>query len=235
MRKAFKASRLMGLCAIVLGLMAFGTTAAHAELNAFWLVSGANIGSLLPNINAEADSAVTTLLTTVGGSAVAILCTTIKFVGAKLHELGRATGKIHYEGCATSLNGGAHANNCKPKSPGAVAGLIETEALEGLIKLHELSPTVKDELVELKPVAGGTFVTVELGVLCAIGNKFPITGKAFIKDCKNEGLVDLVKHLFEQGPLTALLFGSNPATIDGSAWAFLTGAHAGLTFAGHAN
>ncbi|MDX6602316.1 MAG: hypothetical protein QOF13_1518 [Solirubrobacterales bacterium] len=38
MRKAFKVSRLMGLLAFVLGLMAFGATAAQAEPGAFWLV-----------------------------------------------------------------------------------------------------------------------------------------------------------------------------------------------------
>src|SRR5262245_33046449 len=126
MRKAFKASRLIGLLALALGLMAFSATAAQAEPTAYWEVeteAGAKTkityGSLLPSINAKADSAVTTLVTTVGKTKVEILCSEIKFVGAKLHELGRATGKIHYQGCNTSVNGGAHASLCKPKSPGA--------------------------------------------------------------------------------------------------------------------
>jgi hypothetical protein len=228
MRKAFKASRLMGLLAIVLGLMAFGTTAAQAEPGAHWNVeNNAIAGELLPVLEARKETAAT-LLTKVGASAVEIVCTEIKFVGAKLHELGRATGKIHYEGCTTKLNGNL-ANNCKPKSTGATAGLIETGALEGLIKLHE--GTV--DLVKLSPTTGLVFVTIELGALCAIGNKFDISGHAYIKDCLNLGLKEEVEHLFEEGPLTALLFGANAATIDGSAFGFLGGVHKGMTFSGH--
>ncbi|MDX6602310.1 MAG: hypothetical protein QOF13_1512 [Solirubrobacterales bacterium] len=235
MRKAFKASRLMGLCAIVFGLMAFGATAAQAEPGAYWLVNGTDIGkTLLPEVNAKSDSAVTTLLTKVGVTNVEILCPTIKLVGAKLHELGRATGKIHYEGCKTSLNGGAHVKNCEPKSHGAAAGLIETNALDALLKLHILASGAKDELLELLPEAGTVLVPILLGALCAIGDKFNISGKVTIKDCLGEGLVDKKEHLFEEGPLSALLFGSNPAVIDGSAFGFLIGAHAGMKFAGHA-
>jgi hypothetical protein len=239
MRKAFRTSRLMGLFAIVFGLMAFGATAAQAELNAYWLVNGTDIGTkLLPEIQAKDDvldgvPIHHTLLTEVGASNVEILCLDISFKGAKLHELGRATGKIHYNTCVTKLNGNL-ANNCKPKSPGATAGLIETNALDGLIKLHTLGDLKKDELVELLPTEGNKFATLELGVLCAIGSKFDITGKFFIKDSQDEGLVDLKEHLFEEGPLSALLFGTNAATIHGSGVGFLVGPHIDMTFAGHA-
>jgi hypothetical protein len=81
---------------------------------------------------------------------------------------------------------------------------------------------------------GHDLLTLELGALCAVGNKFDITGKFFFKDCKDDGLVDKVEHLFEEGPLSALLLGTNPMTIDGSFWMFLVGAHEGMTFAGHA-
>jgi hypothetical protein len=55
-----------------------------------------------------------------------------------------------------------------------------------------------------------------------------------LKDCTNEGLVDKVEHLVEEGPLTKLFFGSNAAhVLAGSAWAYLAGAHEGMTFAGH--
>ena len=241
MRKAFKASRLIGLLALALGLTAaFSATAAQAEPGAYWLVNGADIGSsLLPSVNAKDDSLHTTLLTTVGKTPLEILCLEISFKGAKLHELGRATGRIHYNNCVTILNkNGIAVGNCKPHSPGDAAGLILTEPLEGLIKLHKLGagePKENDELLELKPVPPATaFVKIQLGALCAVGNEFEITGKAFLKDCKKEGLVDLKEHLFEEGPLTELKFGTNPATIDGSAWGFLTGVHEGMTFAGHA-
>lgn len=69
----------------------------QAEPNAFWLVSGQNVGSLLPSVQAKKDSPHGIFLTKVGLSTVEILCTDIKFVGAKLHELGRITGKVHVE------------------------------------------------------------------------------------------------------------------------------------------
>jgi hypothetical protein len=234
MRKAFKASRLMAFVAIVFGGMAFGASAAQAESGAHWNVEGIPIsGTLVVEGQAEIESN-GILLTKVGASTIEITCTAIKGVSLSLEESGSGSGKAHVEGCTTKLNGNL-ANNCKPKSPGATSGLIETNALDGLIKLHELAGGAKDDLLELLPSAGTAFVTIELGVLCAIGNKFDITGKGFVKDGTNEGLVEKVKHLVEEGPLTALLFGSNAATIDGSAFIFLTGAHAGLNVSGTAN
>jgi hypothetical protein len=235
MRTAFKAPRLLGLLAIVAGAMVFGATAAQAEPGAYWLVNGTDIGeSLLPEVQAKNDGTDFAISTKIGATSLDLLCSTISLKGAKLHELGRATGRIHYEGCTTLLNGKT-SNACKPKSPGATAGLIETNPLEALLKLHELAGGAKDELLELVPSEGTSFVTIELGALCAIGNKFAITGKAFIEDCLDEALVDREEHLVEEGPLTVLLFGSNPASvISGSAFVFLEGAHKGMTFAGHA-
>jgi hypothetical protein len=238
MRHAFRRLVPTGILALVLGLMAFGATAAQAEPGAYWLVNGTDIGTtLLPEVQAENDTEHITVSTSVGKTPLEFLCGPIKLVGAKLHELGRFTGKIHYEGCITILNkNGKAVGNCKPKSPGATAGLIETVALEGLLKLHELAGGAKDELLEVKPVAPATaFVRVEMGPLCAIGNEFDFTGKAFLRDCLNEGLVDRKDHLVEEGPLTALKFGGNEAhVISGSAFVFLKGAHEGMTFAAHA-
>ncbi|MDX6602303.1 MAG: hypothetical protein QOF13_1505 [Solirubrobacterales bacterium] len=234
MRKTFKASRLMVLVAIVFGVMAFGGTAAQAEPGAHWNVNGNSISSALKVEGQGETESSGAFLTTVGASKIEISCTSIKAVNVLLGELGSGSGKGHVEGCTTKLNGSL-AKNCKPKSPGATSGLIETNTLDALIKLHTLEGGAKDDLVELLPTTGTAFVTVELGPLCAIGNKFDITGKAFVKDGTNEGLVDKIKHLVEEGPLTALLFGSNAATIDGSAFVFLVGAHEGMTVSGTAN
>jgi hypothetical protein len=82
-----------------------------------------NIGSLLPSINAKSDTIHITILTKVGSTPIEILCLEISFKGAKLHELGRATGKIHYNTCVTVLNKtGTPANNCKPHSPARQLG-----------------------------------------------------------------------------------------------------------------
>lgn len=78
-------------------------------------------------------------------------------------------------------------------------GLIETNSLEGLIKLHTLGNGTKHGQLELRPAeAGKPLVTLELGATCAIGNKIDVTGTGFLKDGKNEGVVNLVEHLFEE-------------------------------------
>jgi hypothetical protein len=234
MKHAFKTPVPTGALALVIALMAFGATAAQAEPGAYWLVNGADVGkSLLPGVQARKDTTHITFLVKVGVSTADILCSEVKLAGAKLHELGRFTGKMHYEGCVTILNGNP-ANNCKPKSPGATVGLIETNALDGLLKLHASADGTKHEQLELKPTVGTTFVTIELGALCAVGNKFDVTGKLLFEDGSSEGLVDKIEHLFEEGPLSALLRGPNQMTIDGGFWMFLTGEHEGMTFAGHA-
>lgn len=234
MEHVFRTSRLTVFLALLAGLMALGATGARAEHNAYWLLSGFNIGSLLPAIQGKKDSAHIALLFKFGLIPhVEILCTDIKFVGAKLHELGRATGKAHFDtptkGCITKLKG-VEEPACKPKSLGASLGLIETNSLEGLIKLH----TGGVGLLEVQAVGGGAIVTLELGATCPIGNKIDVTGKVFLKDGNNEGLVDKVEHLFEaEQTLSTLRFGANPATLVGSGFAFLSGLHTGLTFAGH--
>jgi hypothetical protein len=230
MKKAFKASRLIGLLALALGLMAFSATAAQAEPGAFWEVNG-SVLSGSAEVQAKNDTAHSTLLSTSGGSSVEILCGPIKFVGGTLSGTG-GSGKIHYEECTTKL-AGVTANRCVPRSPGAAAGLIETRQITALLKLHELAGGTKDDLLDLSP-EGGVFVELSLGSgLCAIGNSIPITGLVTLKDCRGEALANVVEHLFEEGPLSTLKFGENPATIDGSAWGFLVGAHEHQTFSGH--
>jgi hypothetical protein len=206
-------------------LMAFGATAAQAETGAFWEVGGSKLtGSA--SVQVENDTAHYTLLTSIGTSKVEILCGPIKLVGATIEGTG-FKGKFHYEECDTKLNG-VLASRCTPKSPGAPLGLIETNALKGLLKLT----VAKEDVLELSPETGTAFDTEELGPLCAIGNRFDLTGKFTLKDCNGLGLLNNVKHLFEEGPESALLFGGNAATIDGSFWMFLT-APAGQTFSGH--
>jgi hypothetical protein len=239
MTNAFRTPRLMGLIALAFGLMAFSATAAQAELGAHWNVKGSAIsGALLPEIQAALENNHGILLTTIGLSKMDILCTSLKYVNRKLHELGRATGKIHFAGCITKLNG-TLANACVPHSPGAANGLIETNALKGLIKLHTPATGPKLPLLELLPETGEAFVTLIVGKAapekneCAIGEKFDIKGVIYLEDCQKEGEVEKVTHLAqEQKSLSKLLFGINPATLDGSANNFLEGAHKGMTFSG---
>jgi len=229
MRRAFKAPGLLGLLTLALGLTVFSAATAQAELGAYWEVGGTKLISpitLLPEIQAQKDSVHINFLTKSGFNTVEILCTEIKIKAGLLHLLGRLTGKIHLEGCITKKNGVEEAA-CKPKTPGANLGLIETEKLEGLLKLHTLSPTVKDDVLQLLPEnAKNVYLPLELGATCAFGNKVDVTGTLFLKDGQNKLLSEEVKHLFEEfPPLTKLLFGANPMTMDGSFWTLLEGDH----------
>jgi len=235
MTKTFKASRLSSLLALLAGLMTFSATAAQAEPNAYWEVGGTQIKdkTLLPEINAKKDTPAGTLLTKSGSSTLEIECTDIAVKSGLLHELGRATGSIHFSGCMTKL-AGSLAPLCEPHSPGDPDGLIQTKPLEGLLKLHKPAAGGTEDVFELLPVSADMiFATIELGLgKCAIKGA-NITGTALLKDCKGLGLTNELEHLFEEDSLTKLLYGANAAKTDGSAWAFLEGAHKGKLWSGH--
>lgn len=240
MAKVFKASRLIGPFALVLGAMAFSAAPAQAELNAKWQVNGSDVTiPLKAQLQVtEIETVVSTgvkqliLLTKSGLTTVEILCSAMALVDALLEVLGAARGKFHYSGCRTSLNKKPHEPACVPHSPGAANGLIETNTLKALIKLH----TGGVELIELLPETGGTFVTLQFGTgECLIGNNIPITGTFFLKtDAATELKENTVSKLFSKGPLSALLFGGNHALIDGSAKAALLAPHTGMTWNGKA-
>jgi len=240
MTHAFKARRLMALLAFGIGLMAFVPTAAQAELGAHWNINSASTTDALnAQLQTTLEGGHVVFLTTSGATTVQILCTAMKFVDMLMKVLGVILGKIHYEGCVTKLNGGVANPACKPHSPGAAMGLIETNLVKGLIKLHELGPGLWVDQVELKPdVMGQPFVTLVLGIEnpedneCAIGEKFDLTGKLFWKDCQEEFLIEKMRHLFVEAPLSELLFGGNEVTIDGSFNAFLVGPHQNSTWSG---
>jgi hypothetical protein len=240
--------KALGLCAMLVGMFAFAS-AAQAETGAFWLVNGAKISeSLLPTVEAETDVK-GVLLTTLGGQAIDISCVKTLVVGGHLVEPnGKILGKLVFHECDfLSLKEGVATlqKACEP-FVGANKGLIETHTLTGLIKLHEGQPTI---LATPPTVEGSTlFATINLGEECAFGSALKVgngkdkSGKVLesefsLKDCEGKGLTDLKKHLVEElKALTALYVngGETKATIDGSAWAFLGGAHAGMTFAAHA-
>jgi hypothetical protein len=234
---------LLALCAVVFGVMSFGAASAHAELGATWLIlmsdgkvlTGAELNA---SINGEKDTLLI-LLTEVLKIPTQIDCEKFKIENAKLIELGAISeGFIVFEECKILLNGVVNAN-CTPHSKGRGAGIVATEPSTGLIKLHKLEPSgVKDETVLILPVnAEMRFSTLEMAEACPIGEKLPVFGKFSIKECKNEFLKHLAKHLIEEfAPLTELWVitktAEHKAIIDGSAWVFLTGAHAGLAWAG---
>jgi hypothetical protein len=260
--------KVVGLCALVFGLMAFGGTAAQAEPTASWVLINAKgellkVGvpedKLLPEVTiSEVEKLPGTeerhlvLLTKVAGVATEILCTEAKLENAggtglpKLLLTGSLLGRGVFSGCITKLKGATSAP-CKPHSAEAAEGIILTERVEGLIKLHELTGGVKDTTVLLAPEDKEgklieTFVTLILGKAgveneCSIGEKLPISGELSIEDCNGLFQKEEVEHLIKEfAPLTDLWVlnktAEHKATIDGSVWVRLEGEHKGLKWAG---
>ena len=228
--------KALGLSAMLFGLMAFSASGAQA---AQWMLSGNNVSSaLLPAITiTEIENKSASLLTEIGGAKVTFLCTAAELTGAKLEAAGKLTegGKVKFTGCVTLLNGSPSAV-CTPKTAGQPAGTILSNEGKGQLVLH-VTETANEGLTRIEPVtAGGNFAVMEFGEECSLPELVPVKGVLYIKDCKGEGEVELVEHLIEQGPLTHLFVISDTpehaANIDGSAFAALAGAHAGMKFSG---
>lgn len=236
---------LLGLCAVVFGVMAFSATAAQALPE--WLLAekapnSGLVGFLSASVGLEKDTT-PILHSEIGGAKVLYECTTIAAVNAKLlangaigEKEGTVSGsKVRFGGCITKLNG-TTSPSCQPNSEGAEPGVIETNAGHGVIVLHELAGGTKDELVKILPDKGETFATILAGEECSLPEEVPVIGSVYLRDCENAFLTHLVKHLVEVGPLTELWVISktaeHKATILGSAWAFLTGTHLGFKFSG---
>jgi hypothetical protein len=239
----------LGLCAVLFGVMAFGASAAEAEVGAQWLFAEKGAGTkLVPFLEAtiglEKDSPTYVLHSKILGVAVLFLCTELKAVNAVLKANGSIGegGKILFSGCTTDLNGVENAA-CTPNDVTDGLGFIVTQNLHALLVLGELAGGVKDDLLKILPdkvggVESEVFDNIEFGSKCPIGTKIPVIGKLVFKDCANEALTHLVKHLLEPAaaPFTELWTISktveHQATLLGSAWAFLTGEDLGLKFSG---
>ncbi len=220
--------KALGLCALVVGLMAMTASAAQAKGDWTYLDKDANKTLLIfttaqnAELQVKFDPGVVGVLhfKTSGGTEVLFLCSTIELVpAAKLLTGGTTTSvKVKYSGCHTSLNG-VLSKNCEPKTGGGPKGTIETNEGFGLIVLHESKPAIL-----IKPTAGTELAKLELGELCAIGETVPITGEVTLKDCV-DATKHAVEHLFEpvnlSGELKAL---GQSATILGSILARLVGA-----------
>jgi len=212
--------RFRSLCLpIALGLLTLAASEAQATPN--WMTPPQS--EPLPGHPIEASGKVEkelVLLTQKGGTKVEVLCTVAKFVDGLLEVSGGASGKAHFEGCITKLNDNGPLGACKPHSPGAAKGLIETNALDGSIQLHETEAKAKVGRLKLSPHEGSTFVTLVFGdegeEECSIGEKFNVTGTFLVQDGNGEFEVEADTHLFEAGSLSALQFGGNAATLDGS-------------------
>jgi hypothetical protein len=231
--------KVLGLCALALGLTAFVTSAAQAEVNSRWKVAGAEVTGTqekpLEIVSIENKTA-TLEFTTKGGSLVKILCTEAKFDegGALIKEGGLSLGRILFTGCSVELNKEA-APGCKAHSTGQAVGTVLSEKGKGLMVLDVVGG-VTENYVKITPDEGTTFAKIEMGEECAIGTLVKVEAKAgaegglWVKDCKGSESfkAEAATHLVEES-LHGLLALGQPALIEGSA---VVGLISGAIFGG---
>jgi hypothetical protein len=232
---------LLGLCAVVFGLMAFSASAAQAEVGAKWLVLKTEGGALLTDAEIEAnkekivgeiENKTASLLSKVLGLKTQLLCTAGELIDALLAANGsvKAGAKVKFTGCIALKAGTAEKlSGCLPHSAGQAeaSGVIETNAFHALIELHELAGGVKHDVTLIIPDnVKEEFLNILMGEECAVGSSLPVFGKLTLWDCVEEGkgaLKHAVTHLVtEFKPLTKLYTLTDTAehletSLDGSA------------------
>jgi len=231
---------LLGLCAVVLGMMAISASSAQAALS--WLIlnsAGTTSTFLKAAVKGKKDTADITLLTHEVGIKFAVTCTEFETTGINLEAEGKLTtgGKVKFTGCEAYGKGSLEeALGCHVHSSGQPAGTVETGKGKGELVLHERADKTKVVLTKLEPEAGstGTFASF-LTEGCVIPEANPVHGVLYVEDCEGKATVHAVEHLIVQGPLTSMWVGTDNAehletSIDGSAWVFLAGEHAGLAW-----
>jgi hypothetical protein len=239
-------------------LMTVSVTGALAEAGSQWLVltSGGltkTTKELPVGVTGEISAgSKEVLLTKIAGAKIEKTCTSVETPGLKLEgESSIAPGaKLKFTGCKIFLNG-AESKVCVPHTSGAPAGTLETTKLRGDLGLHfllnEKGEKIKDEKtgevilhgpIRLEPEVGETYMMLELGEECSIGEKVPIFGTFYAHDVGNKSGIEThqVKHVIEEGPGTTVWIlnktEEHKVILDGSATLFLNGAHAGLKWGG---
>ncbi len=240
--------RLLGIGVVIFSLGAIGSTTAHAEVGAQWLLAKFGVTvELIAFLPAKIELRTDTseiLHSKISGVAVLFECSTITAVNVMLlanGSIGEKAGsvkgsKAKFSGCITKLNGST-STPCKPVAGGIENGVINTSSGHGLIVLHELVSGVRHALVQFLPDSGETIATVEMDNECSIGSKVKIIGKFFLQDFTNAAFsIHALNHLFQTGPLTELwTISKTPehmVSTLGSAFASLDGEHIGLFWSG---
>jgi hypothetical protein len=227
---------LLGLCAVVLGMMAMSAGSAQASLFT-WLVlhkNGTTLeigGTEKVPVEGKKDSTHITLLTHLLGSPFSITCTNFELINVNLIAEGKLSegGKVKFTGCEAYESGTlTNALGCHVHSAGQPNGTIETKEGKGALLLHETSPGVTELVTKLEPKTGTGFVTI-LTEECILPESNPVNGKLFIKDCELMAELHQEIHLIEEGPLTSLWVGTDNeehllTTLDGSGLVFLPSA-----------
>ena len=234
---------LLGLCAMIFGVMAVSAGSAQASLYQ-WLIldeSGTTATELKAPVEGETDSEHLTLVTHELSRTFWITCTNFKVEGVNLEAEGQLTtgGRVTFTGCEAYGSGPlTEPLGCNVNSPTTApgSGTVISEKGKGGLGLHEgtLVTTIEPE------AAGGSFADVETEE-CIMPEHNKVSGKLVIEDCEGKAEEHALKHLIEEeGALTELWIGKKTAEhletfIEGSAWVFLVGSHEGLAWDGMHN
>jgi len=227
--------KALGLCALLVGVMAITASAAQAEGE--WDVGGKKLSTyspaLEPEVAGELENGMGTLLTNVNGLTIGVLCTEGTLEGVKLLAVGTTTnGSVTFHGCDVwEVSGSTFVKKlaCTVNSFGQENGTVQSEEGYALVELHEDGSTVT---LILPSNEEELFGTIEFGG-CALPEEMPIYGKLDLKDCENKAGVSQPVHLVEEHSLSKLyaINTKHPVTLDGSANVFLAGAHTGQSWA----
>lgn len=233
---------LLGLCAVVVGMMAMSASAAQGSTLSWLILNSAK--TVATNLKAELtgkkDTEHLELAGKVAGLPVVVTCTGFTLKGIFLEPVDKITegGKVVFTGCKVykeKLLVGLY--KCTVKSAGAAVETVESGEGKGLLEL-----VGTEVLTKIEPKAGptGAFATIRFeGAECPLPESNVVHGTLFLKDCLNQAVIHKLEHLVEAEPVnTKLYVGGHSAEqleitkILGSVWIFLAGAHAGLEWSG---
>jgi hypothetical protein len=228
---------VLGLCAVVVGMMAMSAGAAQGAFS--WLLLNKEmkeVAFLLATLEGKKDSEHITLDGEIAGLKVAITCTNFALKGVMLEAEGKLTngGKVVFTGCKVYKEAPLKEEYaCTVNTSGTAAGTVETNEGKGELVLHTFFDEVKNakgeiEKIELKEVLTkiepkltktqeekkevGNFATIILkGESCPLTELNQVHGTLYLKDCLKQATTHVLEHLVEQGPLTALYIGGHSA------------------------
>jgi hypothetical protein len=231
---------LLGLCAVVVGMMAMSASAAQGATLS-WLVLNASkttATNLKAELAGEVDSPTLILHLRVSVFRILIICTGFSLKNTFIEPVEKLNegGKVVFTGCKV-FDEKEKEFKCTVKTAGAAPGTIETSEGKGLLELVE-----GQVLTKIEPKGGptGSLATIRLeGAECVLPETNQVHGTLYLKDALGQATTHKVKHLVEAEPVnTKLYVGGHSAEqlevtkILISIWIFLASAHAGLEWSG---
>jgi hypothetical protein len=197
---------LLGLCAIVVGMMSMSAGAAQGATLSWLILNAAKTTEteLKAQVVGEKDSEHLSLEGEVAGLKLVVTCTNFTLSNTCIEPVGKVTGgKIVFTGCGLYLKAPLvePLTKCTIKSAGQPTGTIETAEGKGELQLHEISATEKEVVLRIEPKVGGLEGT--LAVLkpespeCEYPEQIVLHGALYLKDCQKAFLKLQVNHLVE--------------------------------------